>query len=73
MYQPVLLQPIDYLVLGHITCDVSTDGYRLGGTATYATLTARALGLRVGVVTSWSRNPYWSVERHPYSKFSRGA
>ena len=53
MFQPVLLQPIDYLVLGHITCDVTPDGFRLGGTATYATLTARALGLRVGVVTSW--------------------
>ena len=53
MFQPVMPQPIDYLVIGHITCDVTSDGLSLGGTATYATLTARALGLRVGVVTSW--------------------
>jgi len=53
MFQPTLLQPIDYLVVGHLTCDQTPAGYRLGGTAAYATLTARALGLRTGVVTSW--------------------
>lgn len=48
-----ILQPIDYLILGHITVDLTPDGKRLGGTAVYASLTARALGLRVGIVTSW--------------------
>lgn len=47
------LEPIDYLVVGHITQDLSPDGPRLGGTVAYAGLTARALGLRVGIVTSW--------------------
>jgi len=53
MFQPTLLQPIDYLVVGHLTCDLTPTGCRMGGTAAYATLTARALGLRTGVVTSW--------------------
>ena len=47
------LEPIDYLVIGHITQDITTEGPQLGGTVTYASLTARALGLRVGIVTSW--------------------
>jgi sugar/nucleoside kinase (ribokinase family) len=46
------LTPVDYLVIGHIACDLTPAGPRLGGTAAYAALTARALGLRVGVVTS---------------------
>jgi sugar/nucleoside kinase (ribokinase family) len=48
----VPLQPVDYLVMGHITQDLTHGGPRLGGTATYSALTARALGLRVGVITS---------------------
>jgi hypothetical protein len=47
------LDPIDYLVIGHITQDITDTGPQLGGTVTYASLTARALGLRVGIVTSW--------------------
>ncbi len=49
----VPLNPVDYLVIGHISCDLTPDGPRLGGTATYAALTGRALGLRTGVVTAW--------------------
>lgn len=45
--------PIDYLVIGHITVDLTPEGLRLGGTATYSALMAQALGLRVGIVTSW--------------------
>ncbi len=47
------LEPVDYLVIGHLSCDITPDGPRLGGTAAYAALMARALGLRVGVVTAW--------------------
>lgn len=43
---------IAYLVVGHITQDLTPGGPRLGGTATFAALTARALGLQVGVVTA---------------------
>ncbi|PKN98293.1 MAG: ribokinase [Chloroflexi bacterium HGW-Chloroflexi-4] len=46
------LQPIDYLMIGHITQDLTPQGPALGGTASYAALTARAFGLRVGIVTS---------------------
>lgn len=42
---------IDYLVVGHITQDVTPEGKRLGGTALYASVTAQRLGRRVGVVT----------------------
>ena len=49
----VTLEPVDYLVIGHLSCDITPNGPRLGGTAAYAALTGRALGLRVGVVTAW--------------------
>lgn len=48
-----LLEPVDYLLIGHLTVDQTADGPRTGGTVTYAGLMAQALGLRVGVVTSW--------------------
>jgi hypothetical protein len=44
--------PVDYLVIGHITQDVTPEGLILGGTASYAALTARAFGLKVGIVTA---------------------
>lgn len=47
-------EPVDYLVLGHLTVDQTPDGPCLGGTAAYSALTAQALGLRVGVVTAWA-------------------
>jgi len=53
MVQLTPLGPIDYLLIGHITQDITESGPRLGGTITYSSLTARALGLRVGIVTSW--------------------
>jgi len=53
MYSITALEPIDYLVIGHLTRDLTPQGPCLGGTAAYASLTAIALGLRVGIVTSW--------------------
>jgi len=52
MYNLIPLEPVDYLIIGHVTHDLTQSGPRLGGTAAYSALTARALGLRVGVVTS---------------------
>jgi sugar/nucleoside kinase (ribokinase family) len=46
------MRQIDYLLIGHITRDLTPAGAVLGGTASYATRTAQALGLRVGIVTS---------------------
>lgn len=53
MHKLAPLEAIDYLVIGHITRDLTAQGPRMGGTATFSALTARALGMRVGVVTSW--------------------
>lgn len=52
MYRLTPIEPVDYLVIGHLTQDLTPTGPRLGGTAAYASLTARALGLRVGILTS---------------------
>ena len=52
MYSLVPLEPVDYLVIGHAAHDLTPSGARLGGTAAFSALTARALGLRVGVLTS---------------------
>jgi sugar/nucleoside kinase (ribokinase family) len=46
------LEPVDYLVIGHVAHDLTPEGPRLGGTAAYSALTAQALGLRVGIVTA---------------------
>jgi len=48
----VPLAPVDYLVVGHIACDLTPSGSMLGGTAAYSALTARAFGLKVGIVTA---------------------
>jgi len=52
MLELVSLQPVDYLAIGHLAVDLTPSGPRLGGTVVYAALTARALGLRVGIVTA---------------------
>lgn len=52
MPELAVLESVDYLVIGHVTDDVTPSGPRLGGTATFSALTARALGLRVGIVTA---------------------
>lgn len=52
MYLHQAFEPIDYLVIGHVTQDLTPNGPILGGTASYSALTAKALGLRVGIVTA---------------------
>lgn len=41
----------DFVVIGHVVRDVTREGWRLGGTASYAAAQAQRLGLHVGVVT----------------------
>jgi len=54
--------PINYLVIGHITQDLLDDGtYRFGGTVSYSGLTAARLGHRVGILTSCSPDLYLSA------------
>ena len=43
---------IDYLLIGHMTADLTPNGRIAGGTVTYAARTAAAFGLRVGLLTS---------------------
>jgi sugar/nucleoside kinase (ribokinase family) len=50
------IEPVDYLAIGHITRDITPLGEIPGGTVFYSALTARALGLRVGVVTACAAN-----------------
>lgn len=47
------VNPVDYLIVGHLCVDRTPNGPQWGGTAAYAALTAHALGLRVGIVTAW--------------------
>lgn len=52
------MQSPDYLVLGHITHDrLSATTTRPGGTALYAAVTARRLGLQTGVLTAAAELP----------------
>jgi hypothetical protein len=46
------IEPIDYLLIGHVTQDVVPEGFALGGTVSYAALTARSFGKRVGIITA---------------------
>lgn len=48
----VPLEPVDYLVVGHVARDLTPQGPQLGGTVAYSALTARALGMRVGILTA---------------------
>jgi sugar/nucleoside kinase (ribokinase family) len=54
MYNLQPVEPVDYLVIGHMARDITTSGFRLGGTAAYSALTAKALGMRTGIITAWA-------------------
>lgn len=43
---------VHYLLIGHVARDLTPDGPVLGGTVSYAALTARALGYTPGIVTA---------------------
>lgn len=49
-------QSIDYLVVGHLTADLTEDGTKLGGTVAFSGLTGHALGLQTGIITSCSED-----------------
>ncbi len=57
---------VDYLIIGHVSKDLTADGSTLGGTATYSGLTAQALGKRTAIVTSASPD----LNLHPLSEVS---
>ena len=43
-------------MIGHITRDETESGPQMGGTASYSALTAQAMGLKPGIVTSWAED-----------------
>ncbi len=45
-------EPVDCLVIGHISLDESSEGVHLGGGVAYTSVTAHKLGYRAGVVTA---------------------
>lgn len=62
----------DFLVVGHVARDVVDGGFSLGGTAAYASLTARNMGWSAGIVTSASTDldldralPHIQIARKP--------
>ncbi len=55
---------VDYLIIGHVSEDFTADGPALGGTATYSSLTAQALGKRAAIVTSAGPD----LKLHPLSE-----
>jgi len=56
MLSTTITEPVDYLVIGHVTKDLHPEGFTLGGTASFSSLTAQSLGLKVGIVTSCANN-----------------
>jgi hypothetical protein len=44
---------IDYLTIGHLAKDLTPAGPQLGGTVSFSSLTARALGYTPGIVTAF--------------------
>jgi len=45
-------RPVEYLIIGHVSKDITQRGPALGGTASYSSLTAQALGKRTAIITS---------------------
>lgn len=56
----------DYLLIGHITADLTPTGRQLGGTVSFAARAAGAFGLRVGVLTSAAPDESLLREVRPY-------
>ena len=48
------IEKLEYLVIGHVTADLTDSGPALGGTVTFSGLTAQAMGLRTGVITTFN-------------------
>ncbi len=57
----------DYLLIGHVTADLTPRGRVAGGTVSYAVRTAHAFGLRVAVLTSTMPGDPVLDEIRPYT------
>lgn len=65
---PEKTQPIDYLLFGHLTADLTPDGIHMGGTVAFSGLTAHHLGFSVGIVTSFAEDIDTSAINHLWRK-----
>jgi hypothetical protein len=61
-----LITPVHYLSVGHVAKDLAPDGHRLGGSVSYASLTARAMGYAPGIVTACAED----VDLSPLAAFN---
>lgn len=61
-------EAVDYVLIGHMTADLTPQGRRVGGTVSYAIRTAYAFGLRVGLLTSAQPNDPLLLELTPYGQ-----
>lgn len=59
---------VDYVLIGHMTADLTPQGRRIGGTVSYAIRTAYSFGLRVGLLTSAQPNDPLLQELEPYGQ-----
>jgi hypothetical protein len=46
------MEQLDYLVIGHVTCDLTPTGTQVGGTVSFSGRTAQVLGCHAAVLTS---------------------
>jgi sugar/nucleoside kinase (ribokinase family) len=51
-----MTKPPDYVLIGHLTADLTPTGRMLGGTVSYAARVIKAFGMSVGVLTSAAPN-----------------
>lgn len=58
----------DYLLIGHLTADLTPEGRLPGGTVSYATRTAAAFGLRVALLTSAAEDDPLLGSLTPYAE-----
>ena len=65
---PADAAPVDYLLIGHMTADLTPNGRTVGGTVSYAIRTAHAFGLKVGLVTSAKLDEPLLYELSPYGQ-----
>jgi sugar/nucleoside kinase (ribokinase family) len=56
----------DYLLIGHLTADLTPNGRLLGGTVSYAARVVDSFGLKAGMLTSAADNEPLLAELKPY-------
>lgn len=56
---------IDFLTVGNVTHDITPEGFRLGGTVSFAAVTARRLGWRPGILTRASLDGFVPADPGP--------